>query len=133
MTELANGSQSIQATPTATGDTGVAPPGPRRTFIRLAVAASVVFTMVAVGLLGWRWARVVIPDMTIAVKGDATSNGAEVVVKCDDDQREIARGKLEPENNFTFVVMVERSKRHSIRATYGTTTVLEGPIAMPNS
>src|SRR5206468_2304742 len=96
-------------------------------------AATVLFTLVAVGLLGWQWARVTIPDMTIAVRGDAGTADTEVVVHCDEDNREIARGKLLPENSYTFVVMVERSKRHSIRATYGTTVVLEGPITMPNS
>jgi hypothetical protein len=134
MTELANGTQSNHASPAA-DIPGTPPPahGPRRTFIHLALVATVLFTLITVGMLGWRWARVTIPDMTIAVRGDATAADTEVVVNCDDDHREIARGKLAAENNYTFVVMVERHKRHSIRATYGTTVLLEGPIAMPGS
>ena len=106
---------------------------PRRLFIHLAVGGAVLFTLIAVGMLGWRWSHVDIPDMAIIVRGDADSKGTEIVVKNEDEHREIARGHLAADNNYEFIVMVERKRRNSIRATLGKTVLLESSIPMPDS
>jgi hypothetical protein len=134
MTEIADGPNPRPESLAATGETPARTPGPRLSMVRLAVAATVLFTLMSVALLGWKWGQVrVFPDMAVIIRGDVSTADTEVVVKCDDDQREVARTKLGPTNNYEFIVMIERSKRHTLRATYGTHVLVDTVVETPTS
>src|SRR4051794_38585219 len=80
---------------------------PRRLYVRLAVVAAFLLTLITTSTLAWRWYQDRFPNAIILATGDQTAAGVEVVVRADDGH-EIARGTLNEQNNYQFPVLVEQ-------------------------
>ena len=104
---------------------------PRRFYVRLALLAAVLLTLITAGMLGWRWYQDRFPNAVLVATGDQTADGVEVVVKTEDG-REVARGRLSAQNEYQFAVLVEQGY-HLVRATLHDQTFLEQRVFVPNA
>ena len=74
--------------------------------IRLAVAATILLVVAAIAVVGWRWMHVQFPNAALFIRGDATSEGVEVVVS-NADGDPIFRDRMTAGNKYQLVVLVE--------------------------
>ena len=74
--------------------------------VRAAVVLALVMVIVPIASVWWRWMHVQFPNAALFIHGDATSDGAEVVVSRDNGDT-IFRDRLTSEKQYQLVVLVE--------------------------
>ena len=105
--------------PAATEANGEAPPwaafSPARgRFVRFVVVFSVALTLLASASIFWRWANVYEPSSYIAVYGNESFNGTQIVIRSPDHPDAMAT--LTPENNYATAVFLHPGS-YTITAT----------------
>lgn len=104
---------------------------PRPIFVRLALALAAAIILLAVGTIGWRWFSVSFPNAILLTRGDASSEGVEIIVSADNG-REIARNTLTTANDHSFVVLVEQGV-YAVRADANGKPFLHRRFYVPNA
>jgi hypothetical protein len=104
---------------------------PSGLFVHLSMLIALALTVVAVGLVGWRWLVVRFPNAAIVARGDASADGVEVVVRADNG-REVARGRLTPANGYEFAVLVEQGV-YAVRASKDDKTFVDQRCYVPDA
>lgn len=87
-------------------DTPQNSPHTKTWFVRLALIVTVLFVLVSVGAVGWRWYNVRFPNTAMSVRGSVECEGADVTVS-DDDGNPIFHGRLTRDNQYQLIVLVE--------------------------
>ena len=105
--------------PTATDASGEVPPwaafSPARgRFVRFVVVFSVALTLVASASIFWRWANVYEPSSYVAVYGNESFNGTQIIIRSPDHPDAMAT--LTPENNYATAIFLHPGS-YTITAT----------------
>jgi hypothetical protein len=99
-------------------------------FARAAIVSVILFTIVTVGLIGWRWYHVRFPNALLVVRGSEISAGAEVVVQNEAGQ-EVFRGLLTSDTQYQVVALVEQGG-YIVKVQRGGVALVEDRTYVPN-